>query len=125
MATYKGFSSVGRDYVDTSLSDTALIRADLLNHFNTRVGERVMNPTFGCLIWNYLFDPFTDDVKFAVIENLQEIVKQDPRVVLRSLDVAEYEHGLQVNLDLVYVDSDQSENMRIAFDQRTESADQF
>jgi phage baseplate assembly protein W len=125
MATYKGYSSVGRDYLDTAISDTTLIRADLLNHFNTRLGERVMNPEFGCLVWNYLFDPFTADAKFAVIENLQEIVKQDPRVVLRSLDVVEYEHGLQVDLDLVYADSDQTEYMRVAFDQRTNSAEQI
>lgn len=125
MATYKGYSSVGKDFYETDLVDSALIRADLINHFNTRPGERLMNPDFGCLVWNYLFDPFTDEVKYAVVENLQEIVKQDPRVVLRSIDIVEYEHGLQVDLDLVYADTDQTEYMRVAFDQRTENAIQF
>ena len=122
MAIYKGFTSVGRDYVDTGATDEVLIRMDLMNHFNTRPGERLMNPEFGCLVWNYLFDPFTDDAKFAIIENVQDIIKQDPRVILDKIDVTEYEHGLQVILDVMYAGSDQVEQMGISFDQRTESA---
>ena len=124
MAIYKGYSSVNKDFSSTETTDTALVRADLLNHFNTRVGERLMQPDFGCLAWNFLFDPFTDESKYAVIENLQEIVKSDRRVVLRGIDVAEYEHGLMVELDLVYADGNQAENMRVAFDQRSETANQ-
>jgi len=123
MAIYKGYTSVGRDYVDTAATDEVLIRMDLMNHFNTRMGERVMNPDFGCLVWQYLFDPFTDEAKFAIIENIQDIIKQDPRVVLDKIDVTEYEHGLQVILDLVYDGNDQLEQMAVSFDQRTESAE--
>lgn len=116
MATYYGYSSIGRDFVDTSCTDTVLIRQDLMNHFNTRMGERVMNPDFGCVIWNYIFDPFTDEVRYSVMENLQDIIKSDPRVVLRSIDIAEYEHGLQVELTLAYVDADVTEDMVVNFD---------
>ena len=94
-----------------------------MNHFNTRMGERVMNPDFGCLVWQYLFDPFTDEAKFAIVENIQDIIKQDPRVVLDKIDVTEYEHGLQVILDLVYDGNDQVQQMQVAFDQRTETAE--
>ena len=123
MAIYKGYTSVGRDYVDTAATDEVLIRMDLMNHFNTRMGERVMNPDFGCLVWQYLFDPFTDEAKFAIVENIQDIIKQDPRVVLDKIDVTEYEHGLQVILDLVYDGNDQVEQMQVVFDQRTETAE--
>lgn len=123
MAIYKGYTSVGRDYVDTAATDEVLIRMDLMNHFNTRMGERVMNPDFGCLVWQYLFDPFTDEAKFAIVENIQDIIKQDPRVVLDKIDVTEYEHGLQVILDLVYDGNDQVQQMQVAFDQRTETAE--
>lgn len=122
MAIYKGYTSVNRKFTGTEATDSELVRADLLNHFNTRVGERLMQPEFGCLIWNFLFDPFTDDAKFAVIENLQEIVNADPRVVLRNIDVTEYEHGLSVEMDLVYADTNQAETMLVNFDQRSESA---
>jgi hypothetical protein len=123
MAIYKGYTSVGRDYVDTAATDEVLIRMDLMNHFNTRMGERVMNPDFGCLVWQYLFDPFTDEAKFAIIENIQDIIQQDPRVVLDKIDVTEYEHGLQVILDLVYDGNDQLAQMAVSFDQRTQTAE--
>lgn len=122
MANYYGYTSIGRDFVDTAATDQVLIRADLINHFNTRLGERVMNPDFGCIIWDYIFDPFTDEVRYAVIENLQGIVESDPRIVLRSLDVAEYEHGLQVELAIAYADGDYSEDMVITFDSQSGKA---
>jgi phage baseplate assembly protein W len=81
-----------------------------------------MNPEFGCIIWDYIFDPFTDEVRYAVIENLQNIVESDPRIVLRSLDVAEYEHGLQVELAIAYADGDYSEDMVVTFDSQSGKA---
>jgi phage baseplate assembly protein W len=122
MANYYGYTSIGRDFVDTAATDQVLIRADLINHFNTRLGERLMNPEFGCIIWDYIFDPFTDEVRYAVIENLQGIIESDPRIVLRSLDVAEYEHGLQVELAIAYADGDYSEDMVVTFDSQSGKA---
>jgi phage baseplate assembly protein W len=81
-----------------------------------------MNPEFGCIIWDYIFDPFTDEVRYAVIENLQGIIESDPRIVLRSLDVAEYEHGLQVELAIAYADGDYSEDMVVTFDSQSGKA---
>lgn len=124
MAIYKGYTSVNRNFVGTEATDSELIRADLLNNFNTRQGERVMQPNFGCLIWNFLFDPFTDEARINVIENIKDIVNSDPRVVTKKVNVNEYEHGLQVELELVYADIDQTETMIVNFDQRTEEASQ-
>jgi len=124
MAIYKGYTSVNRNFTGTEATDSELIRADLLNNFNTRQGERVMQPNFGCLIWNFLFDPFTDEARINVIENIKDIVNSDPRVVTKKVNVNEYEHGLQVELELVYADIDQTETMIVNFDQRTEEASQ-
>ena len=44
MAIYKGYTSVNRKFTGTEATDSELVRADLLNHFNTRVGERLMQP---------------------------------------------------------------------------------
>ena len=123
MATYKGYTSVGRDYVDTAATDAVLIRADLTNHFNTRMGERVMNPDFGCLVWDHIFDPFTDDVRYAIIDNIKDIINSEPRVVLNSLDIQEYEHGLQIELDLFYAKANQVGTMVVTFDSRTGRAE--
>ena len=49
---YKGFSSLDQTTSNSKLYDFDLIKQDIINHFNTRKGERVMNPTFGSIIWS-------------------------------------------------------------------------
>ena len=122
MVVYKGYSSVGKHFTSSETTDAALVRADLINHFNTRVGERIMQPDFGCLIWNHIFDPFTDQIKFQIVENIKQIIDADPRVIMRNVNLVEYEHGLSVELDLVFADGIESEIFTVAFDQRTETA---
>ena len=58
MATlFKGFSTVDKVRAPYTLTDADLVKRDLLNHFYTRIGERVMRPTFGSVIWDYLMEP--------------------------------------------------------------------
>ena len=66
--TYKGFSTISPDAENFALFDFDLIKQDLLNHFNIRQGERLMNPKFGTIIWDLLFEPLTEDIKFLITE---------------------------------------------------------
>ena len=59
--TYKGFSTLNSGAEHYSLYDFELIKQDLLNHFYIRQGERLMNPEFGTVIWDLLFEPMTPD----------------------------------------------------------------
>jgi len=59
--TYKGFSTVSNDSKSFSLYDFALIKQDLINHFHVRQGERLENPLFGTIIWDYIFEPLTEE----------------------------------------------------------------
>ena len=60
---YKGFSTVDETSTSVKLFDHEIIKQDLLNQFNTRKGERVMNPMFGSIIWDLIYEPLTPDVK--------------------------------------------------------------
>jgi phage baseplate assembly protein W len=114
---YKGYSSVSAvDLGNTTLYDFDLIKQDILNHFNTRQGERVMLPNFGTIIWALLFDPFTDDVKQAIANDINRICNSDPRVVPIQIDIDEQEYGMLLEITLQVVGTDQTVNMRLAFD---------
>lgn len=115
---YKGFSSVDPTTSNTRLYDFDLIKQDILNHFRTRKGERVMNPRFGSIIWDLLMEPLTEEVKDILTQDINEIVNSDPRVTPTQIDLTEYDSGYVLDLTLVLVGTDQSINMRISFDQK-------
>jgi len=116
MTTYKGFSTQN-DTRKFRLTDFELIKRDLLNHFNVRRGEKLMRPTFGCDIWNYLFEPMTEEVKNKIIDEVKTVIDYDPRVNADSINITSYEQGIQVELDLSLVDTDQRSSMVLRFDQ--------
>lgn len=120
MITYRGFSTFNR-FKKFRLTDFELAKQDLFNHFHIRKGEKLMNPNFGTIIWNVLFEPFTEEIKSAIVEDINKIVRYDPRINVDSVEVTQYDHGLQVDLSLTYIPTDQTALMKMRFDQNSES----
>lgn len=115
---YVGFSTVDPSNPGNKLFDFELVKQNLMNHFNTRKGERVMNPDFGCVIWELLFEPLTDDVRESIQKDIIKICESDPRAYASQIDIREYEQGFMLELTLVTTDSNQSDVLRLAFDQK-------
>jgi phage baseplate assembly protein W len=114
---YKGFSSLDNSSSNTQLYDFDLIKQDILNHFNTKKGERLMNPTFGSSIWDLLMEPLTEQVRDALKEDINRICTFDPRVYPSQMDLTEYSNGYLLELTLVMKNTNQSINMKLTFDQ--------
>lgn len=115
---YKGFSTVGRNK-KFRLTDFELIKQDLLNHFQIRKGEKLMNPNFGTIIWNVLYDPFTPELKSAIIADIKAIAAYDPRVSIDNVIVTEYETGIQIELELRYLQTNQTNLMNLRFNNQS------
>lgn len=115
--TYKGFSSVSTESENFNLFDLQLIRQDLINHFHVRQGERLMNPKFGTIIWDVLFEPLTEELKQLITANVTDIVNFDPRIVADNVVVSQYESGIQIECQLTYLPYNVSQGMRLKFDQ--------
>ena len=114
---YKGFSSVNRLGKNFALYDYELIKQDLINYFHVRKGERLMNPKWGTIIWDNLFEPMTEDLKAKIVANVNEIINSDPRLVARSVIVTTYESGIQIECTLTYLPYNISQSMQLQFDQ--------
>lgn len=118
---YRGFdtqSSTNR----FRLTDFELIKRDLLNHFNIRYGEKLMHPTFGCGIWSYLFDPLTEDIKQKIVTEIKAVIDYDPRVNADYIVVTTFEQGIQIELDLSLVTTNQISKMVVQFDKNVGAA---
>ena len=115
---YVGFSSLNPENTSSKLYDLELIKKDILNQFNTRKGERVMNPLFGSIIWDLLMEPLTPDVKEALNDDITAICNSDPRVTPTNITLTEYPTGYIVEATLVLNGTDQVSNMILTFDQK-------
>lgn len=118
---YRGFSTIGR-YKKFRSTDYELVKQDLLNHFNIRKGEKLMNPEFGTIIWNCLFEPFTDEMREMIIRDVARIVNYDPRVTPTSIIVDEYENGIQLEIEMLYVLTNQQDTLEVQFDRESNLA---
>ena len=121
MALYKGYSTIGNHTTKTRLEDAELIKRDLINHFNIRKGEKLMRPDFGTIIWDALFEPMTEDLRDAIVDDVTRIVNYDPRLIADSILVDEYEQGIIVEARVRYSSNNQTETLRLQFDQSTNS----
>lgn len=117
---FKGFSSpvVGKTEV---LYDQDLVRQDLMNHFNTRKGERAMDATYGFIGWDLIFELDNSAYKQEIDTDVRRIVAMDPRLNLISLNVSTIDYGYQVYLVLEYVQLETVEDLTIVFDARSNS----
>lgn len=115
---YRGFSTVNRSR-KFRLTDFELVKQDLINHFHIRKGEKLQNPNFGTIIWNVLHEPLTSELKGVITTDVKTIAKSDPRVSVDSIVITEYDRGLQIELELRYLQTNQINVMNLQFDNQT------
>jgi phage baseplate assembly protein W len=113
---YKGFSTANDSSMTSKIYDFQLIEQDIMNMFQTKKGERVMNPEFGTVIWNLIYEPFTLDIKQIISEDVTRILNYDPRVTPVKIDITEAEYGLIIEATLYYKQEDVTQQMRLGFD---------
>jgi phage baseplate assembly protein W len=121
---YKGFSTVGRKK-HFRLTDFELVKQDLTNYFNIRKGEKLSNPDFGTVIWDTIFEPLNEDTKAVIMQDIKRIIGYDPRVAAQNVIVTEYDRGIQIEIELIYVQTNQVSTLQLQFDEQSRTAYQF
>ncbi len=99
---YRGFNTVDQ-HKKFRLTGIELIKRDLLNHFSIRKGEKLMNPNFGSIVWNTLFEPLTEELKKAILDDVKKVVSYDPRINVNEVLLDDYDYGLQIQVSLNYL----------------------
>ena len=120
MTMYKGFSTYNRSK-KFRVTDFELVKQDLINHFNIRKGEKLMNPNFGTIIWNTLFEPLTQETRDIIVDDIKKIASYDPRLSIDDVTITEKDYGIQVELDLSYSATNQSSTLQINFDKTSQT----
>ncbi len=117
---YRGFNSkeTTKNY---KLYDIDLVKQDLMNHFYIRKGEKLENPEFGTIIWDMLFEQFTEEVKNMIAKDVEEIINYDPRMVVNEVQIDSTDIGIRIQADITYIPFNINEKMTFEFDKLTSS----
>lgn len=110
-----GFNTVGQPNPPYSLTNIELVKRDILNHFATPLGARVMLPAFGTRIYDLLFDPFDEYTKNAIIEDAVRVIQSEPRVELVTVDVYQEDQALNVIMVLLFKPESITDNLFVSF----------
>ncbi len=98
-----GFSTQDSDSTGiTTLYDINLINVDLMAAFQTRVGERVMRPDWGCKLWDYLMEPWTQTLSDKIITEAVRICQDDSRLTVINVNVFQLDVGFRIEITLQY-----------------------
>lgn len=120
MVTYRGFSTLvnKKKY---SLTDYNLAKQDLINYFSIKKGDKLMQPSFGSIIWEQLFEPLTDSTREIISSDITRIIGYDPRLRVNSVTVVEEDYGIMVQIELTYIPSDQTELLSLNFNKNSQT----
>ncbi len=116
--TFKGFSSRA-DKKNFRLYDFEVAKQDLINRLSVRKGERVENPEFGTIIYDAIFEPFTESLKDAIVEDITANLNADPRISTQEILVTEADKGIAIQASITYVPLNITEKLRFNFDENS------
>lgn len=115
---FKGFSSPVVGKTET-LFDADLVRKDLMNHLNTKKGERAFDAEYGFIAWDLIFELDGYNTQNLLEADIRRIVALDPRLNLKNLNILTIEYGYEIQLNLEYVILDKLELLTVVFDSRS------
>ena len=116
---FRGYSSVGTTFLSPVRYDLDLARQDLLNQFHTRLGERIMLPKFGTIIWDLLFDPLDDNTRRLIRDDVVRIISEDPRWSIKTVDIVEGINSLDLRVTVTYRPTDETVILPLTYDKGT------
>jgi len=90
-------------YFDQSLDSFTQTRMNIINLLRTIPGERRMQPTFGCRLWNVVFDQNNDIIQ----DKIHNIIKEDisrwiPGISVKDVTVKYNSSGESLDLRDIY-----------------------
>lgn len=115
MSNYRGFSTI-EQVKKFKLTDLELVKQNLFNHFNIRKGEKLMQPNFGSVIWSMMFEPLNEETKNLIQADVKKVVGYDPRTRVNNVIITQFDHGVQLDIEMEYLPTNQSDTLRLSFD---------
>jgi phage baseplate assembly protein W len=118
MSNIFGYTTINESYTSKNLSGLELAKQDLINHFHIRKGEKWTDPTFGCDLPLYIFEPLDQSTQDDINQEVYRVISYDPRfqIVDTNIRVVQEAHSVTVNVKLNYLPTTTATDLQIKFD---------
>ena len=84
-----------------ALYDVESIKNSIKNHFLTSPGQKILNPTFGIDLRQYLFEPVDDFTAELIKDDIEsKLPRSEPRIKVDKVSVVGDEDNNQYNIEL-------------------------
>ena len=120
MTTFIGFNTQNQ-FKKFTLVDNELIKRDFLNALQIRQGQLPGRPDYGTTLWDYVFESLDTTTEQGIVNEIQRVVAQDPRVALNNTTLYPQTNGLLIEVELQYVTGATGETLQLFFDQQNNS----
>lgn len=104
------------------LTDQNLVIRDFINALNIRQGEKVGQPSYGTALWNFVFEPNTPDMQFALDNEIRRVASQDPRILIDYVKAYPQENGILMEVQMAIQPYNQALLLSVFFDSTTNKA---
>jgi len=85
-----------------TLTDEQLVLRDFLNSFNIKQGDKVGQPQFGTKIWEYVFDPNTNEILGSIEDEIKRVAAVDSRIIINTVTAYAYENGILIEVQMTF-----------------------
>lgn len=144
MPTYIGFSTINADTTESGaikqvqfsntrlepktptkkfrLVDTQLVIRDFVNALNIPQGQKVGQPGYGTILWDFIFEPNLPATQKQIENEIRRVASQDPRLQISYVNIYPKDHGILAEVELAVTPFNEPLVIGVFFNQRTNSA---
>ena len=84
-----------------AIFDIEAVKNSVVNALLTTPGEKILDPTYGVDLRQYLFEPIDDFTTDLIKDDIEiKLPQMEPRIVLKSVNVIADEDNNQYNIEL-------------------------
>ena len=94
------------------------IKYNLINFFLTNPGERLLNPTFGGGIRNFIFEQiYNDNIEFLLEDISLKVRNYFPNIQIEDLNVSRNENNNEISINFTYtvINTNIQDEIKISF----------
>lgn len=117
MTTFIGFNTQNQ-FKKFTLIDNELIKRDFLNALQIRQGQLPGRPSYGTTLWDYVFESLDTTTQQGIINEIQRVINQDPRIAFSQAVLYPQSNGLLIEVEIQYVTGTTTETLQLFFDQQ-------